>query len=61
MAIAITNQKQVMARSRVIYRGVIIFETKFGCEFFIGFKKYTKRNLVEATAFIDDKLGGNRV
>jgi len=60
MAVAV-NQKQVVARGSVIWRGIFIFETKYGCEFFIGFKKYTKKTLEEATAFIDWKLGGSRV
>lgn len=61
MTVAVTKQKQVMAKSRALYRGVIIFETKNGFEFFIGFRKYQKSTLLEATAFIDEKLGGNRV
>lgn len=59
---AVVAMKQVIARSRVVYRGVIIWETRSGnCAFFIGFSKFEKATLQEATDFIDEAFGSSRV
>lgn len=43
----------LLAVSRAVYRGVLIWETREGYSIFVGGKQYDFITLEEATAFID--------
>ncbi len=47
------SDKQIVAKSKAIYRNFEILETENGCTFFLGRKQYDCKDLAEAKAGID--------